>query len=122
VGIDPPRWASHYWGLPITRVTLPALAGARPDDLVVILVGRVPEWFPTDYERRLVAREGDYGLIRVADILPADSPVARVGPFTGVETLEVDKDPAGRSPGRGRRAPTERLPPTPGPHVQGTAA
>jgi hypothetical protein len=73
-GIDPPRWVSYYWSLPITRVTLDSVTEADPDNLVVIRVGRVPEWFPDDYERRVVAREGDYALIRVADIRRASGP------------------------------------------------
>lgn len=64
-----PRWLSYYWDLPPRAFTEDALReDARPDDLVVVNLRRLPAWLPAAVVPSAIATDGNYGLFRAGDL------------------------------------------------------
>jgi hypothetical protein len=71
-----PRWLAYYWDLSPTEITPQNLNSdrARPEDLVVMDLRRMPTFIPASIAPKAVARVGDYALFRVADLRAAMTP------------------------------------------------
>jgi hypothetical protein len=71
-----PRWLAYYWDLAPTEITPQNLNSdrARPEDLVVMDLRRMPTFIPASIAPKAVARVGDYALFRVADLRAAMTP------------------------------------------------
>ncbi len=65
------RWLAYYWDLSPGKITPDTLPQARPQDLVLVHLERIPEWLRPSIRDHLVARDGVYALVRVSDIRAA---------------------------------------------------
>jgi hypothetical protein len=65
------RWLAYYWDLPPAKVLPDNASMARPDDLALMHLDRIPEWLPASVGDHAVAREGRYVLVRMADVQAA---------------------------------------------------
>jgi len=71
-GLPAARWLAYYWDLPPRTITVKALTErGNPDDLVVLRLDDLPAWLPRSVATHAVRTEGNYALVRVADVLAA---------------------------------------------------
>jgi hypothetical protein len=71
-GLPAARWLAYYWDLPPRTITVKALTTrGNPNDLVVLRLDRLPDWLPKSVATHAVKTEGNYALVRVADVLAA---------------------------------------------------
>ncbi|ROO52645.1 hypothetical protein EDC02_7584 [Micromonospora sp. Llam0] len=69
MNISTARWVAYYWDLPPAVMSPDALSQAQPDDLILFRTDLRQGWVPESVP--VVASEGRYGLLRVADIRSA---------------------------------------------------
>ena len=62
------RWLAYYWDLPPGKVTPDSVGQARPDDLALLHLDRIPDWLGPSIRDHLVARDGSYALVRIRDV------------------------------------------------------
>lgn len=73
--VPAPRWYAYYWDLHQRQISPRRLADeARPDDLVLLDLDRLPQWLPESVGSRAVARQGHYALFRAEDLLDSIEP------------------------------------------------
>ncbi|SNS86513.1 hypothetical protein SAMN05421812_102114 [Asanoa hainanensis] len=73
-GLSTPRWYAYYWNLEPESVTPEVLDGttAKPTDLVLMDLRRVPKWLPKNIGDRASAKDGDYALVKMSDLKSAE--------------------------------------------------
>jgi hypothetical protein len=84
-GLATPRWLVLYWNMPLRSLTPEIMDRpvseaklhdvAKPDDLVLMDLRKVPKWLPATIESQAVHTDGEYALFRVADLKAAEIPI-----------------------------------------------
>lgn len=64
-----PRWLAYYWDLQPRALRPDRLANeARPDDLVLVNLARLPDWLPDPIGVAPMDQQGHYAIYRAADL------------------------------------------------------